>query len=593
MNSGYFQERLRTLLATKRWNYCVYWKPSNDQRNIEWVGCCCGGATENGDSENGLVGSFASKFYCRDTVLPHPPTQSCHLLLASPTSIPLDSAAAGVYAQVLLSGQARWINTNTQPTHLTDCSEVGANTNNNNTRAFIPVPGGGLVELFAFDNVSEDREVIEFVMEEQWPANCPPEHPLHQESWQQQRQEAMMISSSSSSAIKEIPFHFSSENLVGNYQSFEPQSPTDLQEDYERRYYYHHHQMLDNRQKDFHHHPPWTGVPSPSDWGSYGQQQLRNNNVLFDGSADSLLSDDMMKPPISFPNLKSTSSSSQVKQEGEQEGEQRGDSISDCSEDDDEQKARSGRKHQSKNLVAERKRRKKLSERLYALRSLVPKITKMDRASILGDAIEYVKELQMLVKALQEELEETTEEERQQQQQQGNGGDGGAPPATTPSSDCNNHGGFSVMEERVEESSSSNHLLHIPNINNDCSDDKAQQQQMEVQVEVSQVGAHEFNLKIFCEKSSGGFARLMQAMDALGLEVIHVNITTYMSLVLNVFKVEMRDNEAIQAEHVRDSLLELTRNPNGWPSPVPKLQHVHLRELPPPIGAANFSSIHI
>ncbi|XP_020519437.1 transcription factor ABORTED MICROSPORES [Amborella trichopoda] len=187
MNSGYFQERLRTLLATKRWDYCVYWKPSNDQRSIEWVGCCCGGATEYGDSENGLVGTFASKFYCRDTVLPHPLTQSCHLLLASPTSIPLDSAVAGVYAQVLLSGQARWININTQPTHLTDCSEVGANTNNNNTRAFIPVPGGGLVELFAFDNVSEDREVIEFVMEEQWPANWPLEHPLHQESWQQQR----------------------------------------------------------------------------------------------------------------------------------------------------------------------------------------------------------------------------------------------------------------------------------------------------------------------------------------------------------------------------------------------------------------------
>ncbi|ERN02302.1 hypothetical protein AMTR_s00084p00111010 [Amborella trichopoda] len=202
----------------------------------------------------------------------------------------------------------------------------------------------------------------------------------------------------------------------------------------------------------------------------------------------------------------------------------------------------------------------------------------MDRASILDDAIEYVKELQMLMKALQEELDVTTEEE----QQQGNGGDGGAPLATTPSSDSNNHGDFSVMGERV-------------------------------QVEVNQVGAHEFNLKIFCEKSSGGFARLMQAMDALGLEVIHVNITTYMSLVLNVFKVEvclrkdttymslvlnvfkveMRDNEAIQIEHVRDSLLKLTRNPNGWPSPVPKLQHVHLRELLPPIGATNFSSTHI
>ncbi|ERN00450.1 hypothetical protein AMTR_s00100p00127110 [Amborella trichopoda] len=80
----------------------------------------------------------------------------------------------------------------------------------------------------------------------------------------------MMISSSSSSAIKEIPFHFSLENLAGNHQSFEPQYPTDLQEDYERRYWYHHHQMLGSRQKDFHYHPQWTSVPSPSDWGSYG-----------------------------------------------------------------------------------------------------------------------------------------------------------------------------------------------------------------------------------------------------------------------------------------------------------------------------------
>ncbi|VAI93826.1 unnamed protein product [Triticum turgidum subsp. durum] len=53
-----------------------------------------------------------------------------------------------------------------------------------------------------------------------------------------------------------------------------------------------------------------------------------------------------------------------------------------------------------------RRRRKRLNDRLSMLRSVVPKISKMDRTSILGDTIDYMKELLERIRRLQEEMEE-------------------------------------------------------------------------------------------------------------------------------------------------------------------------------------------
>ncbi|XVF47612.1 hypothetical protein PTKIN_Ptkin03bG0124000 [Pterospermum kingtungense] len=58
----------------------------------------------------------------------------------------------------------------------------------------------------------------------------------------------------------------------------------------------------------------------------------------------------------------------------------------------------------SKNIVSERNRRKKLNERLFALRAVVPNISKMDKASIIKDAIDYIQELHEQENKIQAEI---------------------------------------------------------------------------------------------------------------------------------------------------------------------------------------------
>uniref|UniRef100_A0A1D1XP17 Transcription factor n=1 Tax=Anthurium amnicola TaxID=1678845 RepID=A0A1D1XP17_9ARAE len=57
-------------------------------------------------------------------------------------------------------------------------------------------------------------------------------------------------------------------------------------------------------------------------------------------------------------------------------------------------------------VEAERQRREKLNLRFYALRSVVPNVSRMDKASLLADAVSYIQELRARVEELEAEVKQ-------------------------------------------------------------------------------------------------------------------------------------------------------------------------------------------
>ncbi|XP_039120846.1 LOW QUALITY PROTEIN: transcription factor MYC2-like, partial [Dioscorea cayenensis subsp. rotundata] len=68
-------------------------------------------------------------------------------------------------------------------------------------------------------------------------------------------------------------------------------------------------------------------------------------------------------------------------------------------------KPANGREEPLNHVEAERQRREKLNQRFYALRAVVPNVSKMDKASLLGDAITYINELRSKMQTLESDKE--------------------------------------------------------------------------------------------------------------------------------------------------------------------------------------------
>ncbi|GFZ01031.1 calcium-binding transcription factor NIG1 [Actinidia rufa] len=65
-----------------------------------------------------------------------------------------------------------------------------------------------------------------------------------------------------------------------------------------------------------------------------------------------------------------------------------------------------GREMVVNHVEAERHRREKLNHRFYALRAVVPNVSRMDKASLLSDAVSYINELKSKVELLESQVHE-------------------------------------------------------------------------------------------------------------------------------------------------------------------------------------------
>uniref|UniRef100_A0A0A9EZL1 BHLH domain-containing protein n=1 Tax=Arundo donax TaxID=35708 RepID=A0A0A9EZL1_ARUDO len=184
----------------------------------------------------------------------------------------------------------------------------------------------------------------------------------------------------------------------------------------------------------------------------------------------------------------------------------------------------------AKNLMAERRRRKKLNDRLYMLRSVVPKISKMDRASILGDAIEYLKELLQRISDLHNEIESAS-----------NSSVVGPTSASFHPSTPTLHTvpGRVVKDELCPAS--------FPSPNG---------QQATVEVRMREGNA--VNIHMFCARRPGILLSTMTALDGLGLDIEQAVISCFGGFAMDVFRAEQcGDGPGLPPEEIKAVLVHI------------------------------------
>ncbi|KAG9450739.1 hypothetical protein H6P81_010704 [Aristolochia fimbriata] len=175
-------------------------------------------------------------------------------------------------------------------------------------------------------------------------------------------------------------------------------------------------------------------------------------------------------------------------------------------------------------IAVERNRRKQMNEYLAVLRSLMPAsyVQRGDQASIIGGAINFVKELEQLLQSLEAQKRMTSQHQHSD---------------SAPFADF-----FTFPQYTSSSSSPSSATAAAANSSNySANETVAENRSAIADIEVTMVESHA-NLKIFSKKRPKQLLKMVNGFQTLRLTILHLNVTTIDQMILYSFSVKVEED---------------------------------------------------
>uniref|UniRef100_A0A803Q805 BHLH domain-containing protein n=1 Tax=Cannabis sativa TaxID=3483 RepID=A0A803Q805_CANSA len=193
----------------------------------------------------------------------------------------------------------------------------------------------------------------------------------------------------------------------------------------------------------------------------------------------------------------------------------------------------------SKNIVSERNRRKKLNDRLFALRAVVPKISKMDKASIIKDAIEYIQKLHEEERNIQAEIIELESNHNKGSHNNNNN-----------NNNKNLGGNYDHFDQELpillrSKKKKIDQQLYDSN-GSRCSGSISPIEDLELRV--TYMGEKTLVVSLTCSKRTDTMVKLCEVFESLKLKIITANITAFSGRLSKTVFIEADEDEK---EHLK------------------------------------------